>query len=264
MNTSSADMNTISETDARAMVRLLGQTVAVEGGHSEKKRFLMKGLADLLNLDAWVWTLGCQNEVGGKHTYVGFQHDGLDEQRFASLLQVLEHPEMASIAGPFYAEVGETQLHTTRRRQDMDPSGRAETGEVGDLWRAANIGPIMLSIFPLDPTSISAIALYRAHRAAPFTEREKQIAHIILEEVSWLHMSGWPEDRGATVPHLSPRQRTVLNLILDGQARKQIAANLEIAENTVAGYAKEVYRHFSVNSQAELMHKFLSGREAAS
>lgn len=33
-----------------------------------------------------------------------------------------------------------------------------------------------------------------------------------------------------------------------------------IAENTVAGYAKAVYRHFGVNSQPQLMSKFLTGK----
>ena len=81
--------------------------------------------------------------------------------------------------------------------------------------------------------------------------------HIVLSEVTWLHLSGWPEDYGADVPKLYPRQRVVLNLLLDGMGRKQIASQMGITENTVSGYAKDVYRHFGVNSHVDLMRKFL-------
>ena len=49
----------------------------------------------------------------------------------------------------------------------------------------------------------------------------------------------------------------LLNLLLDGRDRKQIADQMGISENTVSGYAKDVYRHFDVNSHVELMRKFL-------
>lgn len=83
------------------------------------------------------------------------------------------------------------------------------------------------------------------------------MVHIILSEVPWLHMNGWPEDMGVSIPNLSPRQRTVLNLLLDGLDRKQIASELGISENTVSGYTKDVYRHFSVNSHVGLMKKLI-------
>lgn len=249
----------ISETDARAMVRLLGETVAVEGGHAEKKRFLMDGLCRLIQADYWVWTLGCQIKPNAEQVYVGFMHGGFAEDRFSSLLQALEHPDMGTMAKPFYQAVAADLNQSTMLRDEIDPSGLAYKSEVKDHFKAADIGSLILSGHPLDAQSLSMVAIYRKFDDARFTEREKSILHIILEEVPWLHMLGWPEDRGATVPSLSPRQRMVLNLLLDGLGRKQIAASLEIAENTVAGYAKEVYRHFGVNSQAELMHKFLSG-----
>jgi len=251
----------ISEPDVRAMVRLLGQTVAAEGGHQEKKRFLMDGLCQLIDADCWLWTLGCQINPGEAQVYVNFTHGGFDESRYAATLQALSHPAMGAAVETFYAAIASEPRPLTMLRDEVDPQGIAYGDGPAQLWEQADIGPLIMSGYPLDEHSLSGVGLYRRFAAEPFTLREKQIAHIILKEVSWLHLSGWPEDRGATVPCLSPRQRTVLNLLLEGQARKQIASNLEIAENTVAGYAKEVYRHFGVNSQAELMHKFLSGKE---
>jgi len=250
----------VSEVDARAMVRLLGETIALPGDHQAKKRFLMDGLCELIGADSWAWTLGCEVTPGEGQVYVGFMHGGFEEQRFANLLQAIEHPQMGPAVEAFFTAIAMNEAHTTMLRDEIDPKGLAQVDGPRELWEKADIGPVMMSGYPLDSKSLSTVAIYRKFGAAPFSSREKQIAHLILEEVPWLHRTGWPQDRGAKVPCLSPRQRMVLNLLLDGLGRKQIAANLEISENTVSGYCKEVYRYFSVNSQAELMHKFLAAK----
>lgn len=219
----------------------------------------MEGLCQLIGADSWVWTLGCQMEPGADQIYVSFMHDGFDDARYVQLLEALDHPKMGPAVAAFYQALADTGSSTTMLRVDVDPQGIALSDGPRELWERADIGPLILSGYPLDERSLSAIAVYRRLNDPAFTERERQIAHIVLEEVPWLHMDGWPEDRGAQVPKLSPRQRRVLNLLLDGFSRKHVADRLKISENTVAGYAKEVYRHFGVNSQAELMHKFLSG-----
>lgn len=249
----------IHESDARAMVRLLGETVAIEGGHQEKKRFLMDGLCGLVGADAWVWTLGCLTEPDGEQNYGGFLHDGFDSGRFARLLKAIEHPDLAKIAAPFCAAVARGPAHATVRRQEMDPDILADWPAVKELWENADIGPFILSGYPLDEISLGAIAIYRRFDAPAFTEREKRIAHLILSEVPWLHSVGWPEDRGTDVPQLYPQQRVVLELLIDGLSRKAIADHMGLSENTVAGYAKDVFRHFGVHSQPQLMRKFLIG-----
>ena len=62
-------MSTISEADSRSMIRLLGETAAIQGGHAEMKRFLMNGLCDLIGADAWVWTLSIIIVPGGLHKH---------------------------------------------------------------------------------------------------------------------------------------------------------------------------------------------------
>lgn len=247
----------IEEADARAMVRLLGETAALEGGHTEKKRFLMDGLCGLVGADTWIWTLSCQLVPGGQQTYAGFIHGGFDEARFTQYLQAVEHPDMGKVAQHFFEELVKTRSAVTMQRGDIDPEGIAYDSVAGGLWAQADIGPLILSGHPLDANSASGIGIYRRLNDPPFTTREVQIVHIVLTEVPWLHLSGWPEDRGATVPSLYPKQRIVLNLLLDGMSRKQIAAHLNLSEHTVSGYAKDIYRHFGVHSHPELMKRFL-------
>jgi DNA-binding CsgD family transcriptional regulator len=250
---------TLAEDDVRRMVRLVGEVVAVPGGHAEKKRFLMEGLCELVQADAWVWALSCQREPDKPQIYVSPVRGGFTDETFVKLLEALEHPDMIRLAAKFYEELKEKNDHLTRSRDQIsDPRDIVESPAM-ELWKAANIGPVLLSQRPLDAASSSTMALYRAFGRPEFSPRDVRIAHIVLTEVPWLHEQGWPEDRGVGVPRLSKRLRFALNLLILGQSRKEIAANMNISVNTAQGYIKDIYRFFQVNSQAELMHKFHQG-----
>jgi DNA-binding CsgD family transcriptional regulator len=249
----------IAESDSRAMVRLLGETAAVDGGHAEKKRYLMDGLCGLINANAWAWTLSCSTEPGAPQSYVGILHGGFSEDRITKFMLALSHPGMGPPVARFNARLADGGGMVTMQRTEIDPEGLACVPELNQLWIDANIEHLIMGGYPVDACSASCLGIYRPFGAPAFTEREMQIAHIILSEVPWLHMSGWPEDRGVLVPKLAPRQKTILYMLLDGRARKDIAYSIGISENTVSSYVKEIYRLFSVNSQPELMRKYLHG-----
>jgi DNA-binding CsgD family transcriptional regulator len=256
------DIPPVSEADARAMVRLLGETAALDCGHNEKKRFLMQGLCRLIKADSWVWTLGCDIRPGGPQACVGLIHEGFDEDRFAKYLTMLDSPQIGNASIPFFAAVAKNSGLTTMRREEIDPENHTSLlPDALQALRGADVGPLIMNALPLDSDSVSAIVVYRPNEAPVFTPRESQITHIVLSEVPWLHMAGWPEDRGAGVPQLFPQQRVVLNLLIDGMDRKTIATTMGLAENTIAGYTKDVYRHFDVHSQPQLMRKFLTGNQ---
>jgi DNA-binding CsgD family transcriptional regulator len=253
-------MNTpLDESDVRLLVRLLGEVAAFDSDHTGKKRFLMDGLCTLIEADAWVWALMCQPGNGQPQVYVNLVHGGFDDTRFARLLQALEHPEMSWVARTFFAELQRKGTQITRTRQQIVDDEIFLKTDAANAWRAADIGPVLMSTRPLGNGAGSSIAIYRSFGAAHFSERESRMAHIVLTEVPWLHELGWPDDRGATVPKLYPQQRIVLNLLLEGLDRKTIADRLGISIHTVSGYCKEIYRHFNVNSQAILMARFYKG-----
>lgn len=256
-NRQDAQESTVTEADAREMIRLLGQAATLSGGHQEVKRYLMTGLCELLEAECWIWALACQTIPGEPQTYAGFTHGGFDEERFAGYLKAVEHPDMAGAVEGIYARLAERESQTTMSAQEIDPGGRFDRSEGRFLWQEINIGPVLLSAYPLDAQASTMIGIYRAYQAPPFGERESRILHTFLGAVPWLHEMGWPKDRGATVPQLQPRQRIVLNLLMEGHSRKAIADQLGISENTVAGYARDVFAHFGVHSQVELIRHFL-------
>lgn len=112
---------------------------------------------------------------------------------------------------------------------------------------------------PLNDQCVSFIGIYRRADQPLFNERERQIAHILLTEVPWLHAEGWPEDFGGLAPSLSRKRRLVLNLLLEGDSRKIVADKLALSIHTVSDYIKDIYRTFGVRSHAELMRRFTHG-----
>lgn len=219
---------------------------------------VMDGLCGLVKAAAWVWALGCQIEPGGPQTYAGIIHGGFNEERYTNWLKAVEHPDMGRGGKLFFERVVATGGHTTMERAEVDPEGFVQGKGVGETWDRADIGSLIMSGFPVDDKSLSCVGLYRRLDQAVFSPEELEVVHVVLGEVGWLHHLGWPEDRGATVPKLSPQQRILLNFLLDGLSRKEIAAHMEISENTLTGYSKDVYKVFGVNSHAKLMGKFIS------
>lgn len=250
---------TLCESDVRAMVRLIGEVVASRQDHATMKRQLMDGLCHLIDADAWIWMLGRQVQPGEQPIYLSMAHGGFSEERYSRLLQAAAHPDMAWLSETMIRDMLMKGAHVTRRRQQLANEEEFLTTGVSERLCAANIGPFILALRPIADRSVSTMGLYRRMNQPAFTGRETKIAHIVLSEVPWLHEEGWPEDRGAKVHGLSPRRLLVLNLLLEGRTRKDIAATLSLTENTVATYQKSIYQHFAVNSQASLMHRFRHG-----
>ena len=81
----------------------------------------------------------------------------------------------------------------------------------------------------------------------------------IFQNLAWIHR---PDD---TIPEpkspidLAARERDVLQLLLQGNAPKVIAQELEISRHTVGDYVKKIYRAFDVKSRGELLSRFITG-----
>lgn len=249
----------LAESDVRNIVKLLGEVITSRRDFSGLKRQLVEGLCELIKADAWTWSLGCNAQPGEQPVYLGMAHGGFDEERYARLILAAGHPDMAWTSEKLLTEMRERSSHVTRNRQQVVEETSFAASGVSAYLQDADIGPFIFSLRPIDDRAVSTICIFRRQNAEPFTERESRIAHILLSELPWLHEQGWPTDRGASVPRLSPRLRLVLNLLLDGRTRKEMASSLSLSEYTIAQYQKTIYSHFGVNSQATLLRRFRMG-----
>lgn len=120
--------------------------------------------------------------------------------------------------------------------------------------------PAFFAWRPLGSGDVGWVWISRRSSSKEFSLREKNLARVLLQETPWLYERNWlVREEFPSPPKLYPRLKTVLKFQLEGMGRKQIAWELGISENTVAGYVRELYRKLGVHSQPELLRKYRVG-----
>lgn len=249
----------LSEIDLRAIMDALGRIAGLDEDLATRRRIFLESLAELIDADCWHWCLLGRKTPGELPTFSVFLKGGFTDERFAKYLAAQEHPEMAMFNAPILAELEESGTHITRLRQQIDSENRFPKSEVYKLWREADLAPLIISMRPAANGQSSAVTLFRNFDRPLFKERENRLAHMMLNSVPWLHDEAWPNHPRRRVGALSPRMHTVVNLLLQGMSRKQIAAEMGISIHTLNGYIKDIYTRFDVHSQSDLIRRFVEG-----
>jgi DNA-binding NarL/FixJ family response regulator len=103
------------------------------------------------------------------------------------------------------------------------------------------------------PTEIKAALLDVAHGGAPMS---RAVARKVL--------GYFKPSPIAPTTDLTPRERQVLEGLVDGLSEKQVATRLELSTQTVHSYIKQLYRKLHVRSRAELVRHTLRDEPPAS
>jgi DNA-binding CsgD family transcriptional regulator len=136
-----------------------------------------------------------------------------------------------------------------------------------DLWERSNfqamfvecgIGYNMVSLFELEGAStMNVIALHRQVGERDFNLRERNLLHLVHDELSRL-IGPVLKVAGVTKPkRLPPRVQQTLDYLLQGDSEKQVALRLGLSRATVHQYVTDLYRRFGVHTRAELLAKFV-------
>lgn len=250
----------LNDADVRAMVRLLGKVAALDCNIVGKKRRLMSGLCELIGVEKWFWHYGVfetGDELGSGFNSI---HDGWTDHE---MMIVYEAQYDVDQPPP-------ERIHILPRLSARRPVTRARWQELSDdewydlkhvqRYRKGLADDYIISFYPLPDSNVwSVTAMYRNWDGSRFTPRDVRIAHILMSEIPWLHVDGLPSDGGRNVHKLTPRQRTVLNMLLEAHGTKQIASHLGLSEWTVNDHIKAIYERFSVSSRSELLRRFFVG-----
>lgn len=255
-----ADLEPLDDSDVRNIVHLLGDVAIIDGDLSVKKSALMNGLKNLTGADGWLWSMTRIDVPTGTPISMGLLHAGLTDEQLTGWLEASQTSCPPPEDAPLW-KLTQDGKHFTRTRQQVVPDAEWYAHPAVQTYRLRHgIDHFLYSIYPLDgPEVLSAIGLFRHGGRSPFSQRDSRIAHIVLDEVEWLHYAALPGDRGRRIPELSPRQRVVLVMLIEARDKGEIARLLHISPHTVKDHMKAIYALFEVSSQLELIRRFRVG-----
>lgn len=145
-------------------------------------------------------------------------------------------------------------LVTRARRQLVPDRVWYRTACFNEYQRPADCNHQLSSIFQTSAAgAINCIALYRRVRARDFSTRERRLLHFFHAELGPLIGRVLVSVTEPRPDGLSRRLRQTLHCLLEGDSEKQIAARLGLSHATTHQYVTALYRHFGVQSRAELM-----------
>lgn len=255
-------MNALPLDDVARLIRLLAEAgdPLAEIDVPDRRRKLVAGLAEMIGADIWLWATGVASTADAAQDAMpmsvidGGWEDDAERLRF---LRLITDPTKTEIMQGGIIRRQANQQTVTLSPQEIVHPDHQQAGL--DCWAEAGLGDCMIGLYPVGPNVYSGIGLHRRRGRPPFTERERAIVQLVIEQVDWLHHYGTEVEASKKVLRLTGRQRQVLLLLMGGDSQRQIALKMQLSEHTVGDYIKEIYRRFGVNSRGELFAHFISG-----
>ena len=255
------DEITLTQDDAGWAVRLLADALAPDDDRDAARRRLLDGLGHRIASDGWVWwrsriplnaqpvnldflyggglrggQLACVSERMLRALGVGCEHDWFDEQ------------------------VARGAFFTATRPQMVDDAAWQRDPTLARV-RAAGLDEVLYSWVPLPDgqrgTVWSGACFFRALDRPAFDPGAGRLVHLVMSECGRLHADGVNLTVEPALTRLTPKQRLVLMQLLDGRRVPEAAAQIGLSVHTVNDHIKAIYRHFEVQSRAELMSRFV-------
>jgi DNA-binding CsgD family transcriptional regulator len=140
------------------------------------------------------------------------------------------------------------------RRQLISDSDWYRSVAWSDYLRPANIDDRLTSVFQFsDDGAFSVVVLCRAFREGEFSPRQQRLLSFFHGELGRLIGRSLVSDTEPHPDELSPRLWQTLVWLLEGESEKQVASRLGLSQTTTHQYVTALYRHFGVQSRAQLM-----------
>jgi DNA-binding CsgD family transcriptional regulator len=253
------DVMGISRADINAIVALHANICdpSISVSVQERRIRLIQQLSALVEADIWSLVTGIINPEVTGDAMVYSCHDGgfKDAQERGDFYRIILHPDMAArIQTPLTKAVAEN-CPIAMRRGDLIADDEWLTQYVSEIWRSAGFDDFILVAVP-QAKGYSALGVHRRLGRPRFGERELAIVEIVFTQIAWLHREINNPVAAEAALRLSPRERQVLVLLLEGASRASIASALKISVHTVVDYISEIYKEVGVNSHKQLLAHF--------
>jgi DNA-binding CsgD family transcriptional regulator len=249
--------------DVQSIYRFVGECRDLGDDPVRWRVRLLQGFRELVGADVSV-----DGEIAGYlhgpmrvagYTDWGWE-PGFDRERWVRAYGDIQRVQELSPVFPAMREIVRSQKSAALPRDRIVPDGVWYRSAEYELYRSiAGLGESFHLVRPIRGADGRFSVMYtcRATGCRPFTAREQEIARLLHAEVIPQIGASLASYDDPSPAALSPRLRQVLRCILEGDGDKQIAARLQISVYTVNQYVKLIFRHFGVQSRAELMARWV-------
>lgn len=230
-------------------------------GLAQRREAMLAALMEMVHAQAGVWAWGRGWPQASGVVPVAVIALGFSQQQHAAFMRMALDPETdRSFRQAVLQQMGANRAATTLWQDVFTAQQWAEPPRLRRQLQEGGWGCWLHSVCYTDQDTWSNLCLLRNIGLGDFSPEDAALAHAALNGVPWLRTSAEEHLPAAAFEGLSPRQRMVMQALLEGQPRKAIARRLQITEDTVGDHVKAVYAHFDVSSAAELASLFLRGR----
>ena len=256
---------TLDEAEVRRLVRLLDAALSPDDGREAKVGRLMAGLCEWVDADGWFY-IRTRIATDGRPENLDFFYGGsFDPKHLAaygdrSLEVGGEPPENTAVKraaqeGRAYAVVRQEVCDDAAWAGPPNSHYVRKMGHDAHLW----------TVTPLGDTPDGRVALFvmmaRKTGKPQFDPRLARLAELVVRECGTLHAQGIDLEQAhrlaTAVGGLTPRQKVVLAMLVDGYNVPALARHLAISPHTAKDHVKAIYRHLDVKSRPALLRRMM-------
>lgn len=253
--------------DCRAIARLSHECRDLGDNNESWQLHFLEGIARIVSADMSVggelrdFAAGAPraSTPGGTTTEWGFEN-GLNRRGWQRALELLDKDPTYSITMSRYITRYRRWPGLAVRGSELVPLAEWErTLEYDEVYRIIGVRYQIGCFHPLPSGADEVYGSYlcRAAGRRDFSQRETLIVQTACATLTSMVGRSLARIAEPSPAALAPRVREVLQCVLEGDSDKQIARRLEISSYTVNQYTKVIYRHFSVQSRAELLARWV-------
>jgi DNA-binding NarL/FixJ family response regulator len=240
--------------DVRDAYRLIGECRDLGGDHALWHSRLLEGVCRLI---------GAPSATGGEGRWVRpvFHREqisafdaGLDAR--TRVLYSAYRREVGPAGNPIWTALRNVagRLVTRSRRQLVSDTVWYRSVVFNEYRRPGKIDHQLTSVYQTsDDGADSVITVVRALGERDFSPRERGLLSFFHAELGPLIGRSLVSASEPSPVKLSPRLRQTLAYLLEGDSEKEVASRLGLSPATTHEYVIALYRHFGVQSRAQLM-----------
>lgn len=228
---------------------------------AERRRRMLDVIGSLVEADSGLWGWGLGRPGENDVTPIAKLDFGVAPEQVSAIVELVTNPEIdLTFRQRVFAKMGDSRQATNIRETLYSAEEWSATHAVRQCLARGGWGTWLHSVRYSNHDTWSSLVLLRREGQPEFTLREVGIVNLVMSGVNWLHSTTDESRFAGTLQALTPRQRMVMLMLLDGLPRKAISHQLGITEDTVGEHIQLVYAHFGVSSSGELAARFLRSK----